>query len=113
MKKMEYISEFLCHLLMNLKNNYLLKKLSKWANKKRKNFNIYNVVFLKKIKKNIWKYHYFAPVHPKSWWYDLQFLRYRMWRTEIGNFGLFFSRLSSLKTQKIRISKKWKKVMEI
>ena len=32
-------------LLMNLKNNYLLKKLLKWANKKCKNFNIYDVVF--------------------------------------------------------------------
>ena len=29
---------------MNLKNNYLLKKLLKWASKKYKNFNIYNVV---------------------------------------------------------------------
>ena len=43
------------HLLMNLKNNYLLKKL-KWINKKRENFNIYNVVFFKKqIKKNTWR----------------------------------------------------------
>ena len=33
------------HLLTKLKNNYLLKKLLKWANKKCKNFNIYNVVF--------------------------------------------------------------------
>ena len=29
------------HLLMNLKNNFLLKKLLKWANKKYKYFNIY------------------------------------------------------------------------
>ena len=29
------------HLLMNLKNNYLLKKLLKWANKKCKYFNIF------------------------------------------------------------------------
>ena len=36
---------------MNLKNNYLLKKLLKWANKKCKNFNISNVVFLKKNEK--------------------------------------------------------------
>ena len=40
-----------CHLLMNLKNKYLLQKLLKWANKKQNNFNIYNVAFLKKIKK--------------------------------------------------------------
>ena len=35
------------HLLMNLKNNYLSKKLLKWANKKCKYFNIY----IKKYKK--------------------------------------------------------------
>ena len=33
---------------MNLKNDYLLKKLLKWVNKKRKNFNTCNVVFKKK-----------------------------------------------------------------
>ena len=33
---------------MNLRNNYLLEKLLNWANKKRKNFNIYNVALLKK-----------------------------------------------------------------
>ena len=54
------------YLLMNLKNNYLLKKLLKWANKKCKNFNIYNVVFKKKIKKNTSRYHYFTPVYQKS-----------------------------------------------
>ena len=31
----------LLHFFMNLKNNYLLKKLLKWANKKCKYFNIY------------------------------------------------------------------------
>ena len=35
------------HFLMNLENNYLLKKLLKWA-KKCKNFNIYNVLFILK-----------------------------------------------------------------
>ena len=40
------------HLLMNLKNKSLLKKLLNWANKKQNNFNIYNVVFfLKKERK--------------------------------------------------------------
>ena len=38
------------HLLMNLKNNYLFKKLLKWANKKQNNFNIYNVAFFEKNK---------------------------------------------------------------
>ena len=42
--------------------------------------------FLKKIKKNNWRYHYFTPMYQKSQWYDLQFLRCRVWQTEIGNF---------------------------
>ena len=37
---------------MNLKNNYFLKELLKWVNKKRENFNIYHNVFFKKDKKN-------------------------------------------------------------
>ena len=37
-KKVGHTSEF-------LKNNYLLKNLLKWANKKCKNLNIYNVLF--------------------------------------------------------------------
>ena len=46
----------------------LLKKLLKWANKKCKNFNIYNVVFFvkKKIKKNTSRYHYFTHVYQIS-----------------------------------------------
>ena len=66
--------------------------------------------FFKKIKKNIWRYHDFPPVYQKSWWYDLQFLRYRGWQTEIGNYGPFFALLlPHLKTPKIRILKKMKK----
>ena len=38
-------------LLINLKNNYLLKKLLKWANRKCKDFSIYNVAFIKKQQK--------------------------------------------------------------
>ena len=33
-----------------LENTDLLKKLLKWVNRKHKNFNIYNVVFFKKLK---------------------------------------------------------------
>ena len=63
--------------------------------------------FLKKLRKNICRYHYFTPVYQKSWWYDLQFLRYRVWQTEIGNYGSFFDLLLlPLKTWKIRILKK-------
>ena len=57
------------HSLMNLKNNYLLKKLLKWANKKCKYFNIYKNK--KELKKNTWRYHYFMPVYLQSSWYDL------------------------------------------
>ena len=77
------------HLLINLKNNYLLQKLLEWTNKISKSFNIYNVVFKKKIEKKTWRYHYFTPTYQKSWWYDLLFLRYRVWQTEIGNYGSF------------------------
>ena len=80
------------HLLMNLKNNYLLiKKLLTWTNKKSKNSNIYNIL----KKKNTWKYHYFKPAYQKSW-YDLQlqFLRCRVWKTDIGTYGSFFPFLS-------------------
>ena len=51
---------YVSHLLMNLKNNYLLKKLLKWANKQCKNFNL-----LKKIKKNTQRYHCFPNVYQK------------------------------------------------
>ena len=65
-------------MLLNLKNNYLLKKQFKGADKKQKNFNIYNVEFKKiKIKQNNWRYHCFTPVYQKPWLYDLQFQRYR------------------------------------
>ena len=59
-----------------------------WTNKKCKNFNIFSK---KVIKTNTWKYHYFTTVYQKSWWFDLQFLRYWAWKTEIGNFGSFFA----------------------
>ena len=39
------------HLLMNLINKYLFKKLLKWANEKQNNFNIYNAAFKKKKRK--------------------------------------------------------------
>ena len=38
------------HLLMNLKNKYLFKKMLKLANKKQNNFNIYNAASKKKDK---------------------------------------------------------------
>ena len=71
--------------------------------------------FGKKIKKNTQRY-YFTPVYQKYWWYDLQFLRNRVWQTEIGNYGSFFVLYPPpppLKTQKIKTLKKWKKFLEI
>ena len=50
---------------------------------------------LQKIKKNIWRYHYFTPVYRKYW-----LLRYWVWQTEIGNYRLFFALLPPLKTKK-------------
>ena len=53
-------------------------------------------------------------MYQKSWWYDLQFLRYRVWQTELRNMGHclpFYP--SPLKTWKIRNLKKWRKLLEI
>ena len=80
-------------------------------------------MYLKKIKKNTWRYHYFTPVYQKSWSYDLQFLRYRVWQTEIGNYGSFFAFLtlpsppplhpSTTKNTKNQNFEKWKKLLKI
>ena len=69
-------------------------------------------IFFFKIKKNTWKY-YFTPVYQKPWWYDLQFLRYRAWLTEIGHFGSSFAFLPPLKPEKSEFWKKWKKLLQI
>ena len=73
------------YLLMNLKNNYFFKKLLIWANIKCKNFNIYN--------KTLNRYQEITLMYQKSWWNDLQLLRYKVWQTEIGNYGSFFALL--------------------
>ena len=83
-----------------------IKKLLKWANKNQNNFNTYNLHFLKKIKKNTWRYILrmctkpendmiysfwdieharleilpFTQVDQKSWSYATLFLRYSMWQ---------------------------------
>ena len=98
------------HLLMNLKNNFLLKKNCWSGPVKNTSILIFtkNLKSNKKIKKNTWRYHYFRPVYQQSSWYDLQFLRYRVWQTEIGSYASFFALLPSPKTPKIRILKKRK-----
>ena len=75
------------HLLMNLKNNYLLKKL---LSRPIKSVRILILQCGIKKTKNPWRYHYFTPAYQISWWYDLQFLRYRVCQTEIGTYGSFF-----------------------
>ena len=54
--------------------------------------------FKKKKKKNTAKYHYFTPVYQNFWWYDLQFLIFRAWQTEIVTFRSFFALLPPSKT---------------
>ena len=101
------------HLLMNLKTtiNYSLKKLLKWANKKCKTFNIYNSNLKKGKHLGISLFYTWVP---KTWWCDLQFLRYRVWQTEIGNYGSFFALLHppppKKKMQKIKILKNEKSI---
>ena len=71
-----------------LDKQLFIKKLLKWANEKCKCFNINKNN--KKIEKNTRRYHYFISVYQQTLWYDLQFLRYRVWQTEIGKCGSFF-----------------------
>ena len=115
MKKVGHTLISVWHLLINLKNNYLLKKNCWSGPMKNVRILIFTMLyFLKKIKKNTWRYNYFTPVYQKSWWYDLQFLRYRVWQTELRNMGHslpFYP--CPLKTWKIRNFKKWTKLLEI
>ena len=62
--------------------------------------------FFKKIKKNTCRYNYFTPLYQNSQSYDLQFLRYWMWQTEIMGYFLPFYQTKNQK--KIGISKKWR-----
>ena len=59
-------------------------------------------------KKSNWRYHHFAPVYLQSWWYDLQFLRYKVWQTEFGNYRSFFALppTNNLKNQNFEKTKK-------
>ena len=54
-----------------LEKQLLLKKMLKKANKKCKNFNIYNTVFFKKNKEKHLEISLFYTCVLKSWWYDL------------------------------------------
>ena len=96
------------HLLINLKNNYLFKKLLSGLIKKVRILIFTMLHFPKKIKKNTWRYNYLTPVYQKSR-YDLQFLRYWAWQSEIGNFESFFALLHPWKPEKSEFSKNEKK----
>ena len=91
------------NLLINLKNNYLLKNC--WSGPiKNVRILIFTMLhFFKEIKK---KTCYFTLVYQKSWWYAHSF-------TEIGNYGSFFAFYPPLKTWKIRILKKKKNAGDI
>ena len=51
------------------------------------------MLYFFKIEKHTLRYD-FAHVYLKSWWYDLQFLRIRVWQTKIGNYGSVFALLT-------------------
>ena len=102
-----HLRVFVWHLLMNLKNNYLLKNCWSEPLKNIRIF-IFTMLYLKKkietpgdiiishlCTKNLDDMIY------SSW--DIE------WQTEIGNYESFFALLFPLKTQKIKILKKFKK----
>ena len=72
-----------------------------------------------KILKNeniCYRYNHFTDLYKNSQSYDVCFLRYGVRQTELfvikDRFLPFYAPLSSLWTQKIKILKKWKKVLE-
>ena len=59
------------------------------------------------------RYYHFTQVHQQSWSHAILFLRYNMWRIWFLFFILsYFCSFTPLTTQKIKISKKWKKQLE-
>ena len=104
------------HLLMNLKNNYLLKKLLKWANKKCKHFNIYKKKKKKRKKKNKEKQLEISLFLCTN---NLHDIIYSSWDIECDRLKLVIMGHSlpfkppPLETKKIRILKKRKQLLEI
>ena len=97
-----------------LENQLLIKKPMKWAKKKCKNFNI-NVAFF--LKRKTQSEIYFTHVYLKAWWYDLSFLRIRVWQTKIDNYGSVSALLTptpfAAKNRKKQNFQKMKKLLEI
>ena len=73
-------------LLMILANNYLLKN---WRSEPKKVIVLMLLLYFFLIEKHTLRYD-FTHVYLKSWWYDLQFLRIRVWQTKISNYGSVF-----------------------
>ena len=98
---------YFLHLLMKLKNNYLLRKLLKWANKKCKNFKINKVVFFLKNKENVLHLctKNLDDIIYNSW--DIGHDRLKL--VILGHFLPFYQ----LKTWKSRILKKWKNLLQM
>ena len=68
--------------------------------------------FLKKFKKNTWRYHYFTPVYQKPQPYEARFLRYGV-RQIFLSFWAIFHIFTPLTTQKIKTLKKSKRHLEM
>ena len=69
------------------------------------------------INNNTWRYHPFTQLYQNSWLYAILFLRYGAWQLYRYNcyfsFWVIFCPLTPLPTQKMKISKKWKKHQDI
>ena len=105
-----YLRNSVWYLSMNLKNNYLLKNCWSGPIKNARILIFTLLYFLKKNKEKHLEISYFTPVYQKSWWYDLQFLRYRVCETEIGYYKWFFVLLHHLKNLENHNFEKMKKI---
>ena len=90
---------FCLALIDELQKNNLLKRRLMWVNKK--------------CKKNTWRHHYFTPLYQISQWYDLQFLRYIVWKTDIGNYRSFIALLRPPPSLNTRKSEFWRNEQKI
>ena len=118
MKEVGHTSEFLFGIYWGTwKTIIYKKKLLKWTNKNIRILIFIILYFFREKKKNTLRYHFFTTAYQKSWWYDLQLVRYRVWQQiEIGNYGSLLTLLphSPLfqKPKETRILKKCKKLPE-
>ena len=94
---------------MNLKNNYLLRNLLKWAKKK-----VSILIFIKIKKHNKKNKEKHLEISLFCTCIPTIILRYKLWQTEIGKYGSLFALLPfPPKNPKNQSLKKWKKLLEI